>query len=110
MNDPTEKNVERREISISFTDITEFLTAAGVDGNCPACKNTSWSVVHGKENSGVKRYPAISLASSERGIFDGFYLPVIFCVCKRCAFMRPHSLSAILDWIDGGKKEIEKNG
>ena len=92
--------------SLGFDDIIEFMTAAKVDKSCPACGATKWSIIHHGGMEGEVGYPLVPVGNREDGL-SGYTLPVIFCICKRCAFMRMHSRTKIARWVVDGKKAFE---
>jgi len=97
---------------ITFTDVVEFMEAAGVSGPCPYCGNPKWELLVGDNENDVRKTPTIPTVvqgKEQSGISASTHFPVILAICNRCAYTRLHSRKKISNWVRDGKPELPRD-
>lgn len=78
----------------------EFILDAKVDGDCPACKSSSWNIIglppDGME-SGIS-LNAETFDTSKQSTMK-YFIPVVTMMCQQCGFMRMHALHPFDQWL-----------
>jgi hypothetical protein len=75
-------------------DVSRWFAATGVNGTCPLCGNTTWTIV-----SEGDRVATAQTAVGKTGSVLPFYLRLLAVICTRCAFVRQHAYNSFQQWL-----------
>lgn len=91
--------------NVVFEDAVEFMEQRA-DLPCPACGHTKWDVTAAFDGNTKLSW---SLAAINVTTFNTVSpgIPVVSVECRKCAFMRLHSLRSISKWIKAGRPEFK---
>ena len=94
---------------VEFKDAVEFMSTRATK-TCPACGHHKWSVAASTRAASDIGYTmglvGIELATGEI-LTHG--IPLILATCKKCGYIRTHSLEFISKWIAAGKPEFKED-
>ena len=101
----SDKNLPVGTPVISFDDASDYFAQRKV-GNCPACGHNRWAIFTSSNKSGGGA--AAGFAAVELTDFTSVSgaVPVVMATCKKCAFIRTHSMLAISKWVGDGRPDF----
>ena len=91
--------------AISFEDATDFFAQRKV-GNCPACNHNQWAIFTSSNRHGGGTAAGFSAVELNDFSSVSGAVPVVMATCKRCSFIRIHSMLAISKWVGDGRPEF----